>query len=287
MAITENAMDLLRKRYFHEGEESWSDLCRRVSIAIADAEETDELKAHWTNEFFNMMNDMEFIPSSPCLMNAQVDSPGQLSSCFIIDVEDSIQSIYMAKAKMAAIYQRNGGVGLNISTLRPKNSVVETSKGYSCGPVGFMEEFNLTTDIVTRNNNRRGALKIDLAVWHPDIYEFIHSKDDVDKLQFMNISVSIPNVFMEAVVNDEMWNLQFPDYSWNKEIYNAEWDGDIYEWINKDYPVKIYKTVRAKDLYREIMESAHATGEPGVSFVDYMNDENPNPHLGKVMGTNP
>lgn len=280
-------MDLLRKRYFHENESTWEDLCLRVSTAIADAEETEELKQKWQKIFYDMMVDMEFIPSSPCLLNAEVNNPGQLSSCFIIKISDSIESIYQVKAQMAKIYQKNGGVGFNISSLRPKNSVVETSKGYSCGPVGFMEEFNLTTDIVTRNNNRRGALKIDLAVWHPDIYEFIHAKDDTSKLQYMNISVSITDKFMNAVLNDEKWDLKFPDYSWDKEVYDAEWDGDIEAWEAKGYPTMLYQRVNAKDLYREIMECAWSTGEPGTSFIDHMDKDNPNPHLGKVMGTNP
>lgn len=92
---------------------------------------------------------------------------------------------------------------------------------------------------------------------------------------------------MHAVKNDKMWKLRFPDFSWNKEIYNQEWDGDIEAWEAKGYPVIVYKETKARDLYREIMESAWRTGEPGVSFVDTMNRANPNPHMGKVRSTNP
>jgi ribonucleoside-diphosphate reductase alpha chain len=287
--ISENALDLLKKRYFKKeyNEQSWEDICKRVSWAIADAEETQELKEKIQKEIYNLMVPMIFIPSTPVMLNADINKPGQLSSCFIIFVDDNIESIYQAKSECAKIFQKNGGVGFNISALRPKNSIVETSKGYSCGITGFMEEFNLTADIVTRNNIRKGAIKIDLNSWHPDIYEFIHCKDDTTKLSFMNISVSLCDKFMNAVINNLDWDLKFPDYSWNKEIYNNEWHGIIEDWELKGYPVKIYKTVKAKDLYQEIMESAWKTGEPGVSFRDNMDKANPNPHLGHVIGSNP
>ena len=283
--INENALDLLKKRYFRKNENTWEDLCIRVSKGISNAEENDKEK--WQKIFYDMMINFEFIPSTPCLINADETNKGQLSSCFIIDVKDNIESIYQAKSECAKIFQKNGGVGFNISTLRPQGTAVETSKGYSCGTVGFMEEFNLTADVVTRNNIRKGAIKIDLNDWHPDILEFIHCKDDTNKFTHMNISVSLSNRFMEAVKNNKNWELVFPDYSFNKEIYNNEWDGNLTNWLNKSYPVKIYKKIKARKLYSEIMESAWKTGEPGVSFRDTMDKFNPNPHLGKVTGSNP
>lgn len=282
--ITENALDLLQKRYFRTDENTWENLCKRVSSSIANAEIEKDL---WENKFYNMMANLEFIPSTPCLINANEENTGQLSSCFIIDLRDNIESIYQAKSECAKIFQKNGGVGFNISVLRPQNTVVETSKGYSCGTIGFMEEFNLTADVVTRNNIRKGAIKIDLNDWHPDILDFIHCKDDTTKFTCMNISTSLSNKFMNAVKNNEYWDLVFPDYSWNKEIYNEEWDGDLEKWIDKNYPVKVYQTLKAKELYTKIMDNAWKTGEPGVSFRDTMDENNPNPHLGKVHSTNP
>lgn len=282
--ITENALDLLQKRYFKQDENTWEDLCKRVSSSIANAEiEKDK----WQKIFYEMMTNLEFIPSTPCLINANEDNTGQLSSCFIISLNDNIESIYQAKSECAKIFQKNGGVGFNISVLRPKGTAVETSKGYSCGTTGFMEEFNLTADVVTRNNIRKGAIKIDLNDWHPDILEFIHCKNDLSKFNCMNISVSLSDKFMNAVINDEDWDLVFPDYSWDKEIYNNEWDGDLDNWLNKSYPVKVYKTLKAKELYTLIMKNAWETGEPGVSFRDTMDRYNPNPHLGKISGSNP
>ncbi len=284
--IDSNALDLLKKRYFRNGENKWEDLCQRVSKAIATAEEKNQ-QEKWQKIFYDMMVNLEFIPSTPCLINADENGNGQYSSCFIIELRDNIESIYHAKGECAKIFQKNGGVGFNIGVLRPQGTIVETSHGYSCGPLGFMEEFNLTADIVTRNNVRKGAIKIDLPDWHPDILDFICCKDDTTKLTHMNISVSLSDKFMYAVKNDEDWNLVFPDYSIHKEIYNHEWDGNIEKWIAKGYPVKIYRTLKAKDLYTKIMEHAWKTGEPGVSFRDTMDRFNPNPHLGKVNATNP
>lgn len=285
--INKNAQALLEKAYLKDGEKTWEDLCRRVSHAISLAEDTKENQEKYEEIFYQMMVNMDFIPSSPCLMNAGTEQQ-QLSSCFILDVKDNIESIYgEVKTEMAKIFQKNGGAGFNISALRPANTAVETSKGYSCGPIGFMEEFDMTADIVTRNNHRKGAIKIDMSDFHPDIENFIKCKDDTTKFTHMNISVSLSDKFMLAVKNDEKWNLRFPDFSVCKEIYNNEWNGDIEEWEDKGYPVKIYKTINAKDLYYQIMEHAWKTGEPGVSFLDNMNKNNPNPKLGKTNKSNP
>lgn len=284
--ISENALDLLRKRYFRENEKTWNDLCYRVCEGIVQAEEKEN-QEKWLKIFHNMMNNMEFIVGTPCLINADKENNGQLSSCFIISIKDNIESINQAEGECMKIFQKNGGVGFNISTLRPKGTAVETSKGYSCGTIGFMEIFDLTADVVTRNNIRKGAIKIDLNDWHPDILDFINCKDDTTKLNHMNISVSLSDKFMNAVKNDENWNLIFPDYSLNKDLYNSEWDGDIDKWISKKYPIKIYKTLKARELYTNIMEHSWKTGEPGVSFRDSMNLCNPNPHLGRVDSTNP
>ena len=150
-----------------------------------------------------------------------------------------------------------------------------------------MEEFNLTADVVTRNNIRKGAIKIDLNDWHPDILKFIHCKDNKLKFTHMNLSTSLSNKFMNAVKNDDDWYLVFPDYSFNKDIYNKEWDGNLEKWTSKDYPIKTYQKLKARQLYTEIMESAWISGDPGVSFRDIMNIFNPNPHLGSINSTNP
>lgn len=149
-------MDLLKKRYFQQGEEEWDDIAGRVAVAIADAEEKEGDKAYWMQEFYDIISSLDFIPSTPCLINADVENPGQLSSCFTIDLKDNIESIYNAKTECAKVFQRNGGIGFNLSVLRPANSKVHTSGGRAGGPIGFMDEFNITADVVTRNNVRKG-----------------------------------------------------------------------------------------------------------------------------------
>lgn len=285
--LTKNAIDLLNKRYFHlsEGEDSWCKLVDRVATAVAEAEPHN--KDCWAANFFDLIYNLKFIPSTPCLMNADKDRPGQLSSCFVLAIKDNIESICEVDAQLAKIFQKNGGAGFNISALRPEKSRVEASNGYSSGPVGFMRKFDFTAEQMTENNTRKGAIKIDLCDWHPDIYKFIHAKDDTTLLKRMNISVSLSDKFMKAVIENRPWTLRFPDYSWNKEIYDKEWNGIIEDWEAKGYPVIEYQTVMARDLYREIMECAWKTGEPGVSFRDTMDRHNPNPHLGRVIGSNP
>ncbi len=286
MPITENALTLLKKGYLREGESTWEDIARRVSYAIADAEENPGDKTEWNHRFSEAIINMDFIPSTPCLVNAGTQHQ-QLSSCFIIDLRDNIESIYEAKSEMAKIFQKNGGAGLNISVLRPTNTTVETSGGLSCGTIGFMEEFDLTADVVTRNNLRKGALKVDLCDWHPDLIDFIKCKDDTTKLTRMNISVAVSDEFMKAVENDTDWNLEFPDYSIDKDMYNEEWDGDLNRWKQNGWPVKVYQTLKARDIYRLIMEHAWKTGEPGIAFSDNCNKGNPNPQLGRVYRSNP
>lgn len=281
-------LTLLKDRgYFHEGETTWEDLSLRVAKALASCEK-ESVRQKWQDEFYRLLSTRRFVNSTPTLMNADEKDMGGLSSCFIIDVKDDLMAIHEAIGKCAKIYQYNGGVGFDISPLRPAMAPLGTAHGSAGGPVAFMEEFNAAAKAATLYNHRKSATKIDMQVWHPDIQAFIHCKDDGVSLTLMNISVSIPDRFMEAVEKDESWDLVFPDYEhMNKAVYNAEWDGDLEKWRSKGYPVKVYKTLRARDLMREIAESAWRRGDPGVNFYDHMNLKNPNKHIGRVSGTNP
>lgn len=281
-------LTLLKDRgYFHEGETTWEDLSLRVAKALASCEK-ESVRQKWQDEFYRLLSTRRFVNSTPTLMNADEKDMGGLSSCFIIDVKDDLMAIHEAIGKCAKIYQYNGGVGFDISPLRPAMAPLGTAHGSAGGPVAFMEEFNAAARAATLYNHRKSATKIDMQVWHPDIQAFIHCKDDGVSLTLMNISVSIPDRFMEAVEKDESWDLVFPDYEhMNKAVYNAEWDGDLEKWRSKGYPVKVYKTLRARDLMREIAESAWRRGDPGVNFYDHMNLKNPNKHIGRVSGTNP
>ena len=263
--VSENAQKLLEKRYYlrdSDGnllEHSWDDICRRVSNNVSSAENIDE-RGYWQNKFYNKMLNMDFIPSSPCLFNAGTNSQ-QLSSCFIVDIEDNIESIFSTVAECAKIFHRCGGAGFSMHKIRPKGSPCNSSGSTASGVVSFMRIFNAVVNEVKQGNKRNGALKIDLNVSHPEIFEFIHCKDNTSELTNMNISVSITNKFIDAVENDLDWDLKFNG--------------------------KVFKTVKAKDLWNEIIYSAWKTGEPGLSFQTNMNNGNMNPHIQKDVYGNP
>ena len=287
--LSENAIKILKeKNYFKSGESKWEDICDRVSTAIASAETEEDTVKKIKSEIYEAMTNLEFIFSTPCLINADINNPGQLSSCFIISMKDNIESITQCDAEYSKIFQKNGGAGASLSVLRPAKSVVETSNGYAFGVVGAMHKFDFTADLMTKFNlSRKGAIKKDINDWHPDIYDFIHSKDDTTKLQRMNISVVLSDEFLSAVENNNYWELKFPDYSRDKKTYDVEWDGDINKWESKGYPVKIYKKIKAKELFEEIIECAWTTGEPGFNYIGSMIECNKNKHINTMVGSNP
>lgn len=284
-----NYLQLLKdKQYFQEGESKWEHIASRVSKAIASAEKDGKKRDEVEKEIYDALSSMTFIFSTPVLLNANETKGGQLSSCFINSVKDTIESICEMDAEFAKIFQKNGGAGADLSALRPSLSTVGSSKGYAGGVVTFMEKYDATADTMTRNNpSRKGALKFNLQVWHPQILDFISCKSDTKVLQRTNISVSLNDKFMNAVENDEQWELVFPDYLVDIEKYDKEWDGDIDKWISNGGKVKVYQTIPAKDILLRIAENAHATGEPGINFQDTMNRGNPNKHLATMVATNP
>jgi ribonucleoside-diphosphate reductase alpha chain len=287
--VSDDVLKLLReKKYFKEGESSWEDIADRVSTAVASAEIDPVIQERVKRDVYKALINLDFVFSTPTLLNADVDDPGQLSSCFILSLKDDIESIGKCDIEYMKIFQKNGGAGLDMSPLRPARSPVNTSRGYAGGVVAFMYKFDMTADIMTRNNPaRKGAIKKDLQVWHPDIYDFIHAKDDTSKLTRMNISTSLTDEFMEAVQDDTDWKLEFPDLDFNKEVYNAEWDGDLQQWKAKGYPTTVYKVVKARELFRGIAKAAWETGEPGINFRDRMKLSNKNTHITTLVGSNP
>ena len=259
--ISKDAQNLLQqKRYFQDNEKTWDNICLRVSKNIASAEKDIALQQKYQKIFYNMMSNMIFIPSTPTLLNAGTKVQ-QLSSCFIVSIDDNIESIMNTVAECSKIFQKSGGAGFNISKLRPKGSPLKNSGGQAGGVVSFMRIFDRVVEEIKHGNSRKGALKIDLDDNHPDIFEFIQSKDNTNELNNMNISVSISDKFMESVINDSDWELVFEG--------------------------KVYKKIKARELWNKIISNAWKTGEPGLSFRDTMNRGNPNPHLGEIKSTNP
>lgn len=245
VALTENSLHVLKERYLRQDEkgniiESPEQLFNRVANAICD---TPELK----ERIFKRLCNLDFLPNSPTLMNAGTDM-SQLSACFTIKIDDNLKSIFDGVKHTALIFQTGGGVGTTFEHIRPRGSKVKSTQGVSSGPVSFMENYNAATESIKQGGKRRGAFMAILNVSHPDIFEFINCKDKGNTLANMNISVSVTDKFMNCVEQDFDWNLEFNG--------------------------KIYKTVKAKEIFNKIVEHAHYCGDPGLIFIDTVNKDN-------------
>ena len=269
MQLSSNALTVLVRRYLRKDEEGRvvetpSEMFRRVANNIAQA---DLLYGHadvrkTEDEFFRILSSLEFLPNSPTLMNAGRPLQ-QLAACFVLPVEDSLESIFEAVKETALIHQSGGGTGFSFSRLRPRNDPVRTTSGAASGPVSFMKVFNMATEVIKQGGTRRGANMGILRVDHPDVFEFISAKSDNKELRNFNISVAVTEGFMDAVEND----------------------GDL-RLINP-HNQQVARTVKAREVFDRIVEMAWKTGDPGVIFLDRINRDNPTPHLGEMESTNP
>ncbi len=261
MKLTENALKVLEKRYFRKNEngvliEDWDKMLTRVASNIASG---DEEKTH---RFYQLMDAGYFLPNSPTLMNAGGDLQ-QLSACFVLPIEDSMESIFETVKNAALIHKSGGGTGFSFSHLREANARVRSTNGVSSGPLSFLKVFNAATDAVKQGGTRRGANMAILNVDHPQILDFITCKENPAELTNFNISVGITEEFMQAVANDNEYNLISP------------------------HTGKVNKKLKARDVFSLIVQMAHKNGEPGIVFLDRINYANPTPELGKIESTNP
>ena len=267
--MDESALLVLRKRYLLRDEtgesvESPDDLFHRVAGFIAKAEDVfgGGRKEEVEGQFFHMLSNLEFLPNSPTLMNSGREL-GQLAACFVLPVDDSLESIFESVKETALIHQTGGGTGFSFSRLRPKNDVVASTMGQASGPVSFIRVFNVATEVIKQGGTRRGANMAALRIDHPDIEEFITVKRDPYELTNFNLSVAVTDEFMHAYEADGLFPLV------NPRTKHA------------------VKKVKAKELFRLIAESAWMSGEPGVLFIDTINRVNPTPHVGRIEATNP
>lgn len=269
--LRETAYAILSQRYLLKNEkgeiiETPEELFERVAKAVASAERNfskdSGLESFYAEKFYEMMISFDFLPNSPTLMNAGY-SLGQLSACFVLPVEDSLDSIFETLKYAALIHKSGGGTGFCFSKLRPKGDVVESTQGIASGPVSFIKVFDAATEAIKQGGKRRGANMGILRIDHPDIEEFITLKRNSSVLQNFNLSVAITDAFMEALKKGEKFPLINPR--------------------NK----KIVRYVDPENLFFLIAESAWLSGDPGVIFIDTINRYNPTPQLGKIYATNP
>ncbi len=258
----------------------------RVAAGIAEIEATPELRREWTDNFRWLLEDWKFVPGGRILTGAGTDQQLTLFNCFVLpSPRDSREGIMTTLTQMTEIMSRGGGVGINISSLRPRHAYVRGVNGRSSGAVSWGGLYSFVTGLIEQGGSRRGALMLILNDWHPDVLNFISSKRTAGQITNANISVGVSDAFMEILKADGDWVLKFPDTS--DPEYNALWDGDIDKWEAAGKKVIPYKTVKAKEIWDAIIESAWASAEPGVWFREHSNKMSNSRYFSTLISTNP
>lgn len=260
---------------------------RRVAKALSQVEKTSKLRNEWEEKFYDAMLDFKFCPAGRFLTSAGTGTDTTMINCYVLpNPEDTRSGIIKTLEYVTEISARGGGVGFNLSTLRPRGSYLKSVNGTSSGAVSWANLYSVAAhDIIQQGGTRRGALMLMLWDWHPDIEEFITAKKEQGKILGANLSVCISDDFMKALKEDRNWDLKFPDTKFEK--YRSEWNGDIKWWEKKGYPVRVYKKIKASDLWNKICESAWVSAEPGVVFLDLGNRRNNSWYFEENIATNP
>ncbi|WP_447972160.1 ribonucleotide reductase N-terminal alpha domain-containing protein [Nitrospira sp. Kam-Ns4a] len=272
--LSDQALTVLRERYLAKDPETGQlvetpdDLIQRVARCLAESERlyggTDATVDNIATQFARLMAENRFWPNTPTLANAgKPEAHRQFSACFVIPVLDDLRSIADAIKAAMLVHQTGGGTGFSFSRLRPKGDRVRSSGGVASGPVSFMKIIDAATEQIKQGSHRRGANMGILSCDHPDVCDFIRCKAEDGQIRNFNISVAVTDAFMHAVERDTEWPLKNPRTG------------------------QAVKTVRARQLWDELVQHAWRNGEPGLFFIDRANADHPIPHLGRIEATNP
>jgi ribonucleoside-diphosphate reductase alpha chain len=263
-------------------EETWA----RVAYGIAQNEKLS-VRKKWEKEFYRVMEDFKFVPGGRIYSGAGTEYKVTYFNCFVIpSPKDSRDGILESLKQLVEIQARSGGVGLNLSSLRPKGVRVRKVNGISSGPVNWATLFSVAThDIVQQGGSRRGATMLMLWDWHPDVEEFITVKQDLTKINGANLSVCVSDAFMEAVKKDADWDLVYPDIE--DPQYDTKWNGELDIWRSIGGKVIVYKTVKARDLWNSICTAAWQSAEPGLHFMERSNKRSNTYYFERLVATNP
>ncbi|WP_372238070.1 adenosylcobalamin-dependent ribonucleoside-diphosphate reductase [Paenibacillus sp. FSL R7-0337] len=263
-------------------EEMWD----RLAAAMASVEKTPELQEEWTSRFRSILDDWKLVPGGRIAAGAGASEELTLFNCYVIpSPKDSRGGIMETLSEMTEIMARGGGVGINLSSLRPRRAIVRGVNGSSSGSVSWGGLFSYTTGLIEQGGSRRGALMLMINDWHPDVLDFITVKQTMGQVTNANLSVCVSNSFMKAVKEDLDWELVFPDTT--DPDYDTLWDGDLDKWKADNRRVIPYRTVRARDIWQTIIESAWKSAEPGVVFMEYYNQMSNSWYFNRIICTNP
>lgn len=278
----ESAVEKLTLNIEKTPEEMWN----RLAGAMASVETTPQKRKEWTDKFRYILDDWKLVPGGRIAAGADASDELTLFNCYVIpSPHDSRGGIMSTLSEMTEIMSRGGGVGINLSSLRPRRSVVKGVNGSSSGAVSWGGLFSYTTGLIEQGGSRRGALMLMINDWHPDLEDFITVKSTMGQITNANLSVCVSNAFMKAVKEDLEWELVFPDTT--DPDYNDKWDGNLDAWKKLGKSVKPYRTVRARDVWHTIIESAWKSAEPGVVFLEYYNQMSNSWYFNPIICTNP
>ncbi|SFF20851.1 ribonucleoside-diphosphate reductase class II [Paenibacillus algorifonticola] len=267
-------------------EQTPDEMWDRLAKAVAGVEGSEQKRGEWTERFRYILDDWKLVPGGRIAAGAGASEELTLFNCYVLpSPADSRGGIMQTLTEMTEIMARGGGVGINLSSLRPRRAIVAGVNGASSGAVSWGGLFSYTTGLIEQGGSRRGALMLMINDWHPDVLDFITVKQTMGQVTNANLSVCVSNAFMKAVKEDLEWELVFPD---TKDAqYNELWTGDLDAWRALGKKVILYKTVRARDIWHMIIESAWKSAEPGVVFMEYYNQMSNSWYFNRITSTNP